>query len=94
MESRLDHSPLPEMLRAFAREEAVAEEIFCSLQGAAFHELVGAQDKYVADEVGMINEIHRLPAHPEPRNVAELGLTCEKAGTVSKKGTHMPADQA
>ena len=93
MKRRLYHSTLAEMELALAREKTLAKKILCALQRASLVKLMRVHNEQIADEIGMIDKVAPLRAHPEERDVAECGLSSEKSRRVTSKLSKMSADE-
>ena len=70
----LHHAALAEMRFIFARQQAVAEQPFGTLEGAALNKFVGVDNQHVTDQVRMVDEIHACRAHSESCDITESGL--------------------
>ena len=67
---RLHQPPLAQVIGAFARQQAVAEQPLRPIESAALHEAAVVRDEDVLDRRRVVDEEHLLARHPVGREVA------------------------
>jgi hypothetical protein len=70
MKCGLRQSALAQVKVAFAGEKSLTENLFRALEGAALGKILLVGDQYIANEVGMIEEIDSLIPDLEQNDVA------------------------
>ena len=70
VKGRLHQAPLPQVDRAFAGQQTLAEQPLAALEAAALGEVPVVRDEHVANQLRLVDEEQLLAGHPVGADVA------------------------